>query len=98
MLVDENRTSLAELCGRFRSRGLDLFGSAAAGAFDPVSSELDFVVEFLPSEKPAPDYFGRLHALEDLFGRRIDLVMERAMTSPYFRRGIEQSRRPVYGG
>jgi hypothetical protein len=40
---------LPELCRRFHVRRLDLFGSAATGHnFDPVRSDLDFLVSFEP--------------------------------------------------
>jgi predicted nucleotidyltransferase len=97
-LIEQHRAELADLCQRFRVRTLELFGSAADGTFDPVRSDLDFLVEFLPLDagQIAPDYFGLLHALEDLFPRKIDLVMPRAIRNPYFRRGVDQSREVIY--
>jgi uncharacterized protein len=97
-LVEQHRAELAELCRRHRVKTLEVFGSAADGTFAPDRSDLDFLVEFLPVEpgRIAPDYFGLLHALEDLFGRKVDLVMDRAIRNPYFRRGVEQNRTPVY--
>jgi hypothetical protein len=97
-LIEQHRTELAALCGQYRVKTLDLFGSAADGTFDPAHSDLDFLVDFLPIEEGqiAPDYFGLLHALEDLFRCKIDLVMERALRNPYFRRGVDKSRRMIY--
>ena len=64
----------------------------------PGDSDLDFVVDFLPvnAEEIAPDYFGLLHALEDLFRCKIDLVMEKAIKNPYFRRGVDKNRKMIY--
>ena len=42
-------------------------------------------------------YFGLLMALEDLFQRKIDLVMESAIDNPYFREGVDDTRVPIYG-
>lgn len=97
-LIERRRGELEELCRRFRVKTLEVFGSAADGAWDPVHSDLDFLVEFLPLDdgRTAPDYFGLLHALEDLFRRKIDLVMDRAVRNPYFRRGVDQTRRMIY--
>jgi predicted nucleotidyltransferase len=77
---------------------LELFGSAADGTFEPSRSDLDFLVDFLPLEQGqfAPDYFGLLHALEDLFRRKIDFVMPRAVRNPYFLQAINQSRKVIY--
>jgi predicted nucleotidyltransferase len=97
-LIEQHRPELTDLCRRFRVRTLEVFGSAADGTFDPARSDLDFLVEFLPLDagQMAPDYFGLLHALEDLFGRKIDLVMPRAIRNPYFRRGVDQNREVIY--
>jgi uncharacterized protein len=96
--VEANLPELRALCRRFAVRRLDLFGSAATGRFDPERSDLDFLVEF---EVSAPRglggaYFGLLRALEGLFGRKIDLVMERGLQNPYRRRRIEAEKRTVY--
>ena len=75
-----------------------MFGSAADGSFKAESSDLDFLVEYLPDadQKPADAYFGLLFDLEDLFQRKVDLVMDRAIRNPYFRAGVDQSRQVIY--
>ena len=48
-----------------------------------------------PHEHAGP-YFGLLEELEDLFGRRVDLVEIGAVRNPYLRREIdEQKQIPV---
>jgi predicted nucleotidyltransferase len=97
-LLQHRRPELAELCQRYRVRTLEVFGSAADGSFDPSLSDLDFLVEFLPLDagQHARAYFGLLHALEDLFATRIDLVMTRAIQNPYFKEGVNRSRQVIY--
>jgi len=96
-LIERHRAEVEALCRRYLVKRLEVFGSAADGTFDLATSDLDFLVEFLPVEpgRIAPDYFGLLHALEDLFGRKVDLVMDRAIRNPYFRRGVDETRTPV---
>jgi len=98
VLIENKREELARLCLRHHVRRLELFGSAAAGRFDPVRSHLDFLVEFkdLQPVEYAHDYFGLLHALEDLFQRPIDLVTVRSLTNPYLVREIERDRTLLY--
>lgn len=43
-LLEEKRTAIADLCKRYHVRRLDVFGSAAAGPFDPQESDVDFLV------------------------------------------------------
>lgn len=96
--IEAKRPALAGLCQRFGARRLELFGSAAKGTFDPATSDLDFLVEF-PEEMTrgrADAYFGLLFALQDLFGRPVDLTETTAIGNPYFLEGIRGSRTVVY--
>jgi predicted nucleotidyltransferase len=97
-IVDEHTEELAALARRHGVARLELFGSAASGAFDPETSDLDFLVEF---KNPGPEgkfntYFGLLNDLTALFGRPVDLVSNRAITNPYFLKSVNETRRPVY--
>ena len=90
---------LQSLCRRFGVRRLELFGSAATDAFDPVQSDLDFLVEFLPEQPLGPwlrHYFEFQSELARLFGRPVDLVLSGAVKNPYFRRELERTRTVVY--
>ncbi|HKC23274.1 MAG TPA: nucleotidyltransferase family protein [Thermoanaerobaculia bacterium] len=99
-VVEEKLTEVAELCRRFGVERLAVFGSAARGPFDHAKSDIDFVVS-LANREPTPTYadryLGLADALEDLFGRPVDLVTEESIRNPHFRREVEASRRPVYG-
>jgi uncharacterized protein len=89
---------LAALCRRFQVRRLEIFGSAATAAFDPESSDLDFLVEFelLPPGPYANSFFGFKEALEQLFGRPVDLVVPAAICNPYFLESVERSKTLLY--
>ncbi len=98
-VVTEHAVELERLCRRHHVRRLDLFGSAATGAYRPDESDLDFLVEFQPIDSDsvyANAYFGLLEGLGDLFGRPIDLVVESTIDNPYFRESVEESRTLVY--
>jgi hypothetical protein len=97
-IVDAKRAELKRLCKQFYVRRLEIFGSASAGAHDPVASDLDFLVEFggVPSGRHADCYFGLLDALQSLFGRAVDLVETVAIRNPYFLESIEPTRQVLY--
>ena len=97
-IIEKNREKLDELCRKHRVKTLEVFGSAAEGTWKPESSDIDFLVDYfpVPPEEIAPPYFPLLHDLEDLFGRRIDLVMTRAIRNPYFLQGVNRNRRVIY--
>ena len=97
-LIEHNREALREACVCYQVRRLELFGSAARGAFDPQHSDLDFLVEFGPLRpgQYADAYFGLLEALEALFGRSVDLVMVRAIRNPSFLAAVNREREVLY--
>ena len=98
-IIEKQRAAIEALCLRFKVQRLELFGSALTNDhFDEQNSDLDFLVEFLPLQhgQHADTYFGLLEALENLFGRNIDLVMTTAIKNPYFLESVNQSRRVIY--
>ncbi len=97
--VKQKRDEVAQLCRRYHVARLELFGSAAEGSrFDPDKSDVDFLVEFSKTEamNRADQFFGLKGDLEDLFGRRIDLVTTRSLKNPYFIRSINATREALY--
>lgn len=97
-VLNKKRPDLIELCRRYHVRRLELFGSAVTEAFDPMSSDFDFLVEFdsLPPADYAGAFFGFKESLEDLFARPVDLVVSSAIRNPYLRQNIEQSKALLY--
>lgn len=97
-VIEQHRSELESLCRRFHVRRLELFGSAARSDFDPAHSDFDFLVEFDRDEslRALDAYFGLKEALEQLLGRRVDLVMPGAVENPYLKASIEKSRETVY--
>ncbi|MGO8817425.1 MAG: nucleotidyltransferase family protein [Terriglobia bacterium] len=97
-IVEERSAELREICHRRHVQRLSLFGSAATSAFDPASSDLDFLVQFpmLSPAQHADSYFRLQEDLERLFGRPVDLVEPGPIRNPYFRQAIEQSQVLIY--
>jgi predicted nucleotidyltransferase len=97
-LIKENRQTLEALCRNYHVARLEVFGSAATGRFDDKTSDLDFLVEFLPLQEGqyADAYFGLLFALQELFSRSVDLVMPEAIQNRYFLQSINQHRETLY--
>lgn len=97
-LVRERLPEIRELCRRFHVQRLDLAGSAAKGQFREESSDLDFVVQFepFPSGGHGEAYLDLWFALEDLFGRSVDLIEFGAIKNPYFLESIVESKEELY--
>ena len=96
--IESRRAEIALLCERFGVRRLELFGSAATGAFDPARSDVDFLVHFDAGRRigALEQYFGLKEALEALLGRPVDLVEEGASSNRYFLESVNESRRLLY--
>ncbi len=95
-LIEDNREAIAELCKQFGVRRLAVFGSAAKGTFDPETSDLDFVVDYIDW---GPGIFHRffdfIAALEELLGRHIDMISE-PVEGPAFRAEVERTAIEIY--
>lgn len=98
VVLTKHLSSIYALCRKYGVRRLDLFGSATTAAFDVVSSDLDFVVEFaeLAEGRLADRYLDLAESLEQLLGRPVELLTERSIRNPYLRREIDKQRQKVY--
>ncbi len=98
LTVESLRDDMLSYCQQFQVQRLFLIGSAATGEFDPNHSDLDFLVTFAPAEPvdKADRNFDLLFALEDHYGRSIDLVEENAITNLVFKESLERSRIQLY--
>ena len=97
-VVDDRRLELQDLCRVYHVKTLELFGSAAGDTFDPATSDVDFLVDFLPMEpgQHGKAYFGLWFALRDLFQRDVDLVETPAINNPYFLKAVNRQRTVLY--
>ena len=97
-LIAQKLDQLKDLCRKYDVQRLDLFGSGLRTDFDPQRSDLDFVVEFRnwSVENAFDRYFGLMLDLEELFGRKIDLVSYRAIRNPYFKQTVDSHRVQLY--
>jgi predicted nucleotidyltransferase len=99
-LIRDNLDRIRALCEQHHVQRLDVFGSAADGRFREGESDVDFIVEFqdVPPLVRGDAFFGLLFALEELFGREVDLVSARppGEGNPYFWRTAQKSRQVVY--
>jgi len=80
--------ALAEVCRRYGVSELAVFGSVLRDDFDPVRSDVDFLVRFIDND--SGPWMGKFmdmeEELERLLGRPVDAVSWR---------GIEQSRNRI---
>ena len=92
--IAEKRDSLMDLCRRHGVARLEVFGSAARGEdFDPVASDVDFLVEF-EKGRTLLDLAGLHRELEETLGRRVDVTTPDAL-HPRLKATILSERVPI---
>jgi hypothetical protein len=98
LLLQAKLEPLRELCERYGVERLELFGSAAKGAFDPESSDIDLIAHF--RNRRQGDYAARFlafaEAAEALLQRPVDLLTEAMIKNPYFKQDVDESRTTLY--
>ncbi|CAN5770924.1 nucleotidyltransferase domain-containing protein [soil metagenome] len=95
--IADQSDHIARLCKQYGVRKLEVFGSAATGAFDEESSDIDLIADFADrSPGYARRYLAFAESLESLFGRPVDLLTSQPMQNPYFRAVVNQSRATIY--
>lgn len=96
-LLIGHQDRIAELC-QFRGvRKLEALGSAVTGIFDLERSDIDLIVEFADESLGfGRRYLAFAQALGALFGRRVDLIIDRPFKNLYFRSSVDRTRCTIY--
>ena len=86
------------LCAKHKVNKLFVFGSVLKDTFTN-ESDIDFVVDFekLDMSDYADNYFDLKDQLESIFNRPVDLLEEKGIRNPYFRKQIENEKHLIYG-
>lgn len=96
-VIRDNQAEIESFCREFGVSTLEVFGSAARGDFNSVTSDLDFLIEFIDyGPGIASRYFGYIRAMENHFGRKIDTVFGPKVKNPILQEEIDQARELVY--
>jgi predicted nucleotidyltransferase len=63
------------------------------------NQDFDFVLRFgdIPLKSYADNYFTLKEELENLLGKKVDLVEEETITNPYFKKEVDATRKKLYG-
>lgn len=96
-LLQTNSEAINTLCKKHKVTKLYAFGSVLTSAFN-TESDVDFFVEFERNDIPdfASNYFELQFALEDLFGREVDLIEYSAIRNPYFKEEVDETRELIF--
>lgn len=99
-IVKNNLEKIIATCRKMHVKSLYLIGSGARGDDFKNDSDLDFVFQFEKNSeglhKAVYDYFDLLFTLEEITGRKIDLIAEEKILNKYFLERINNEKVSIY--
>lgn len=90
--IQAKRSEITRLARRYHAVNIRIFGSVARGD-DTDSSDIDFLVSFLPGASLF-DQAGLIEDLSDLLQRKVDVISERAV-NPLLHDRINKEAKPL---
>ena len=89
-LIESNIQKIAALCKKYKANKLFVFGSILTNRFND-DSDVDLVVSFNKAEVGDyfDNYFDFKYALEELFGREVDLLEEQIIKNPCLKKNVD---------
>ncbi len=100
-IVKDKLPQIVELCKKYRVVRMYLFGSAARDTdFDPKTSDIDLLYTFSPEltiDEYGDNFFELMWALDELFGRQVDMTAEKSLSNPYLIESINRDKQLIYG-
>jgi predicted nucleotidyltransferase len=98
--ISKKKNDFVLLCKSHNVKYLYAFGSSVDERFDPMTSDIDLLVE-IDSSDPI-DRGEKLLSLWDLFenffNRKVDLLTESSIRNPYLKSSIESTKVLIYDG
>ncbi len=97
-LLDNHNKDISILCKAHKVKSLYAFGSVLTDKFNN-ESDVDLIVDFenLDVLDYGDNYYNLKFSLERILKRSIDLLEEKAIKNPYFRKKLNQNKVLIYG-
>lgn len=97
-LIEMNLDKIIALCKKYKVAKLWVFGSILTPRFND-DSDVDFSVIFHYDQihDLFVTFFDFIDELQQLLGRKVDLVDETAVRNSYFRRELDRTKYLIYG-
>jgi len=96
-LLKKNIEEIEAICKRRAVKKLYSFGSVNTENFNE-DSDVDLLVDFknIDVESYADNFFEMCYELEDLFGRKVDLVTIRSVKNPIFKKMVDAGKQLLF--
>jgi predicted nucleotidyltransferase len=97
-LISNRIDEIISLCKKHKVKAISVFGSAARNSMT-ATSDIDFLVQFsddIDVLDYADNYFSFLEGLEQITGRKIDLLSVNSLRNPVLKEEINRSKIDLY--
>jgi len=97
-IIQDNIEAIKQLCLKHHVKEMFAFGSVTNSKKFNDQSDVDLIIKFeeIPVEEYADHYFDLADELEKVFGRRVDLLIDKPIKNPYFKEAVEESKTRIY--
>src|SRR5687768_7930972 len=99
-VIKNNLDKIISTCKAMQVKHLYLFGSGSREVDFNKESDLDFIFQFVNDQHGLPaggfDYFDLLFKLEEITGKKVDLVAEERISNQYFLKSVSTDRVTIY--
>ena len=99
-ILKDNMDEIIETCKRMQLQSLYLFGSASNEKKFTKNSDLDFLYKFKKDKNGLTisqfDYFDLMFRLEEITGKKIDLVAEEKIKNKFFLARVNSEKIKIY--
>ncbi len=97
-LIENHTNDITKLCITHKVKSLYAFGSVLTDKFNN-DSDVDLIVDFqqLDVLDYGDNYYELKFSLENIFKRNVDLLEEKAIKNPFFRKNLNQNKKLIYG-
>ncbi len=92
--IEQRREQIEALRREHKVARLLVFGSVLRNDFNPETSDIDLMVEFLPGVHKGwlDEYTDLKSAMESLFSRRVDIITDQISRNPYFNASADREK------
>jgi len=96
-VLEKHRNEVLRVCREAPVKKLGLFGSALREDFGE-ESDVDVLVVFDDAEEVDHflEYFRLKENLEKVFGREVDLIVDKPFRNPVFQKAVDRNRVTLY--
>lgn len=99
-IVEDNIEEIKKVCEEMHVKCLYLFGSGSDETRFKKDSDLDFIYQFKKDESGLLisnyDYFDLLFHLENIMGKKVDLVAEEKIKNKFFLKNVFKEKIKLY--